>query len=388
MRKILYFVGAGLTKSLAVPTRPVPAMFDFVSTAAEYLYDDVILTTLAELENAEPYPYVWESPATRSLATMLVGHDTSRTPLLRSQFARALQHRPGESIEDLLDRTGTASGNMSSQSADVRFRYAIRRLVDLIGWDVDWSALELLLRYQFNAPNTCHTFVSFNYDLVLDRAIQRCLGDRMDFSTGYGFDISLQVTENPPKNVGGAVAYPPAFALAKLAPVEPSVLLLKPHGSLNWLVPETGVTGVTAILPLTNGGLLRYFSSTETFQRLQPPNALPIAVEPLILTPRVAKCPDRDFLREIREKEEEAIRSADEVFILGWSIPRTDSNQECLIRHNVAKRPAPFQKVTVVNLLSGVDYYIRAADIFGVARSDLRIFNSGFRDFVSRRSDV
>src|SRR5579863_847150 len=107
MSRILYFVGAGLTKALALPTRPVPAMFDFISISAEYIDDDVILTTLAELENSEPYPYAWISAEARSLAPLLVGPNRTSDPAVRSAFARALRERPGESIEDLLDRTGS-----------------------------------------------------------------------------------------------------------------------------------------------------------------------------------------------------------------------------------------------------------------------------------------
>lgn len=395
MPNILYFIGAGVTKSLALPTRPVPAIFDFVSTAAEYLYDDIVLTTLAELENSEPYPYVWESPVARSLARQLVGRNRKTDPEARSQFARALRDRPGESIEDLLDRTGSASSNMSSQSADVRFRYAIRRLFTLIGWDVDWSPLISFLSGQFKARNTSHTFVSFNYDLILDRAIQLCINNNLALSRVYGFDISLQVTGEPPMNANGAFAAPQAFPLPGFAP-EVDVCILKPHGSLNWLAPITEEVsslsatnplsqGRSVILLLTEDGSLRYLSSTETFQKVQPPNELPIAFEPVILTPRSAKKPDRQFLLDVREKEEDAIISAHEVYVLGWSIPRTDNDQECLIRNSVSKRTTPFQQVTAVNFFAGVDYFRRVEDIFGIDRTALRIFNSGYTEFAASR---
>src|SRR5215469_5721693 len=119
MGPILYFVGAGLTKSLALPTHPIPAMFDFISTASEYLSDDVILTTLAELDNSDPYPYAWESPRCRVLASGLVDRTEKRTPAMRAQFGQAVRDRPSESIEDLLDRTGGEGSNFSSQSSDL-----------------------------------------------------------------------------------------------------------------------------------------------------------------------------------------------------------------------------------------------------------------------------
>jgi hypothetical protein len=61
MRKILYFRGAGLSKSLQVPGKPIPMMLDFVGGLADYLSDNVILTTLARLETNTPYPYRWKS---------------------------------------------------------------------------------------------------------------------------------------------------------------------------------------------------------------------------------------------------------------------------------------------------------------------------------------
>src|ERR1022692_1409449 len=175
MDTVLYFVAAGLTKSLALPAYPVPAMFDFVSTASEYLSDDVVLTntptrylsddvvltTLADLEDAEPRAYAWESPVTRRLAPQLVGRSAQRTPDLRRQFARALRDRPSESIEDLLDRTGGDASNLSSQTADARFQYAISRLFALIGWNVNWNPLDSFLARQFRIEASCHKFVSF-----------------------------------------------------------------------------------------------------------------------------------------------------------------------------------------------------------------------------------
>src|ERR1039457_7693037 len=124
-------------------------MFDFISTSAEYVYDDVILTTLAELENSDPYPYAWVSSVARSLASRLVGRNRTTDHVVRGEFARALRERPGESIEDLLDRPGNGHTNWSSKSADQRFRYAIRRLFTIVGWDVEWSPLISFLTRQF-----------------------------------------------------------------------------------------------------------------------------------------------------------------------------------------------------------------------------------------------
>jgi hypothetical protein len=396
MSRILYFIGAGLTKALALPTRPVPAMFDFISTSAEYIHDDVILTTLAELENSEPYPYTWISDVARSLAPQLVGRNRTNNSALRSAFARALRERPGESIEDLLDRTGSDTSNMSSQSADERFRYAIRRLFTVIGWDLNWSPLISFLKRQFEQPNNSHTFVSFNYDLVLERGIQRATDGNVDLTQIYGFPITLQVTGDPPPSMddleGGPISSLPVIELPPRV-MDLDLLVLKPHGSLNWLAPINGHyaeskdddlrQGRSVIIPLGVDGSLRYLPTTNLPPWVRPANDVPMNVEPVILTPRGAKKPDRQFLRVVREREEAAVLECDEVYVLGWSIPRTDADQECLIRSMVGKRSQSFQQVTVVNISAGVDYYRRVEDIFGVERSAVRTYNAGFRDFAA-----
>jgi hypothetical protein len=101
------------------------------------------------------------------------------------------------------------------------------------------------------------------------------------------------------------------------------------------------------------------------------------------VTPRGAKIADRPFLREARQREETAIGEADEIYVLGWSLPKTDSDQEYMIRSVVSRRATPFQRVTVVNLAASVDYFRRVQDIFGVEQSAVRTYNSGFREFAA-----
>jgi hypothetical protein len=390
---VVYFVGAGLTKSLALPHRPIPTMFDFVSTAANYLYDDVILTTLAELESSDPYPYARECPAAKALARVLVEPNPDRSPATRSRFAEALRRRPSESIEDILDRTGGHNANSSSHDADLRFKYAVRRLFALIGWDVEWAPLAHFLQRQLALPGA-HTFVSFNYDLVLDRAIQASVRPAVDLASLYGFQIDFYIVEDPPDDRGGPW-YRPAQALpwGFQGHAGERIRILKPHGSLNWLVRRArpGEASVApahqrerVVLPLTESGEIRYCASTSRRQEVELPDRSAMGVEPAILTPTSAKAADRQFFVRVRELEEKAIREAEEVFVLGWSIPRTDRDQECLIRGSVAERPRPFSSVTAVNYGAGVEYFERVRDVFGAGTASLHVFNAGFRDYVKR----
>lgn len=261
---------------------------------------------------------------------------------------------------------------------------------------MDWSPLGLFLARQFEQADSTHTFVSFNYDLILERGIQVAADGNVDLTRIYGFPTTLQVTGDPPPSMdelgGGAFSGLPVTSLRARTMYIP-IVVLKPHGSLNWLAPIKGQydeskrddlrEGRSVVLPLSEDGALRYLPTTNLPPWLQLPNDFPINVEPVILTPRGAKKPDRQFLRDVREREEFAILEADEVYILGWSIPRTDTDQECMIRAAVAKRSQSFRQVTVVNVSAGADYYRRVQDIFGVDRNSVRTYNAGFRDFAT-----
>src|SRR5439155_589795 len=126
----------------------------------------------------------------------------------REAFSRAFRERPSESIEDLLLRAleiaSTDSEPLtrsSAASAASRFGYAINRVFShWIDWEVNWCPLNMFLRSQFASfpldvdCGNFHTFVSFNYELILDRAVQRVARDRFQHecwhpSTGYGFPM-------------------------------------------------------------------------------------------------------------------------------------------------------------------------------------------------------
>src|SRR6266536_736595 len=200
----LYFVGAGLTKSLQKSGRRVPMMNDFVSVMADYVEDDIILTTLAHWEILEDSPYSYRPPGMVDLARPLAD-STDRSLQRRAEFRRALKNRPAEGIEQLLEKALTVRGR-SAEVIPVRFRYGINRVFEIIGWDVSLSPLLLFLERQLAVAKS-HTVVSFNYDLVLDYAVSRVLGGAA-LDALYG----LETTSS-----------------------DPNVKLIKPHGSLNFM---------------------------------------------------------------------------------------------------------------------------------------------------------
>lgn len=386
MYRIVYFVGAGLTKSLEIGSWPVPMMWDFVSTMAHYLDQDVILAAMVALEKADLYE--WKSTDAANLAGQ-------KFPPDREAFRRALKNRPAESIEGLLERALKVPANRYAQSAPDRFRWAINRLFGTVAWNVSWPPLERFLQNQIRMPDTEHTFISFNYDLILDRAVQELSLD-WGPATGYGIGIPFYVQDDLPQAQpqSGAVDSVPA----KPFRVMPSSRLrvLKPHGSLNWLVPYKepyehqpqglGLSDGPVIVPVTPDGALRYWPSTRDYQAVSLPGELPTDVGVCILPPSSAKSSELSFLKLSRDKETEALATADEVVVIGWSMPDTDHDQADLIRAVIERRSEqgrPLSGITVVNRGATTTYFQRVAELFGVDASSLHIHNAGFSDFAA-----
>lgn len=383
VHRIVYFIGAGLTKSLQITNWPVPTMWDFVSTMANYIENDAVLAAMVELERAELFE--WKSPEAKRLAR-------EEFPPNRAAFRQALRNRPAESIEDLLERSLQPTANFAAQGAHQRFKYAINQLFCTVGWNINWAPLEQFLRSQFRMPGAEHTFVSFNYDLVLDRAVERA-SPHWSPAQGYGIEIPFYVADDFPadEKQGGPVQSVPAARFA-LKPVS-GVRVLKPHGSLNWLLPygtpyEQPPEGLKfrdgpLIVSTTPENQVRYWPSTRTFQAIKLPGEPPRDVGICILPPSSAKSSDLSFVKRSREVEEEAVAAADEVVLIGWSVPDSDRDQANLIKRATKRRSGPLKQVTVVNRGETVAYFQRAASLFSIDMGVLCVHNAGFEDFVA-----
>jgi hypothetical protein len=335
-------------------------MSDFVSVMAEYLSNDTVLASLAHLDVLDPSPYQWQLPEEiRELARRLGRDPSYRSAERLSAYKRALQNRPAENIEKLLKNALTFENTRTAEATPVRFSYGIHRVFQAIGWEVNLPPLTSFLERQLKRSDlTEHSFVSFNYDLVLDYALWRLIPGAPKLRAFYGIEETMPAAQN-----------------SGLA-----VRLIKPHGSLNFIVNVKVPYKHTPLglaheegdpsIPLTGTGDISYWTESDAWK------------EPCIVPPSPAKGSALAFLDRLRLAQRQALTRANEVFVLGWSIPETDREQADLIRECVAKPRVQIQRVTVVNYGQPPEYFFRVAGLFGVDPRSLRIYNAGFCRFV------
>ena len=234
--------------------------------------------------------------------------------------------------------------------------------------------------------------MSFNYDLILDFSLQRMVAEWKP-NTGYGFDIPFYVADDlpPTEQEAGMGDFVQAIPFTSGGAAS-AVTILKPHGSLNWLVPYQVPYAQTPqglkfldrppIVPLTKLGAVRYWCSTNNFQRIAVWDEW-AEVGICILPPSSAKRSELSFVKASREAESSALASADEVVVIGWSVPETDVDQVELIEQAVRARSRPIRSLTIVNRNAPQTYFDRLARLFQVDSRLLRPHNSGFLDFAA-----
>jgi hypothetical protein len=142
------------------------------------------------------------------------------------------------------------------------------------------------------------TFISFNYDCLLDRAIVKQCGRRWSAGSGYGFPA------------GGAVDAWEDHSGTGRFPVRP-VRLLKPHGSLNWRSSDAGVSL-----------LAKEYAARD-------PSEL------VIVPPLWQKSFDDEPYQTVWRETRTTLSSVKALFLLGYSLPETDVYTQATLRIDV-----------------------------------------------------
>lgn len=378
MRRVLYFVGAGLTKALQTSDR-VPLMADFVSVMSRHTDDPIIAQVLAEYERDGVFR--WPStPLSRRLAERVLDGDVDAL----AAFGAALRCRPTENVETLLQKAVRRDG----RTAEL-FKRAINRVLLRLHPTLNLELLRRFVSFEARRGLAEHQVISFNYDLSLDTVLKE--SGLWHPATGYGvpFVEYLDPVELEAKRVEEESGRPALLEQRRFAATPPSSwLLLKPHGSLNWVwsYHKFGPRGLSVIA--SADGAVTYAGDTHVPGSVYagPMSGVPFAIA--IAPPGEKnlfdqKTNDRGDKRgeEFAHLQHLAIRNADEVYVIGWSMPPTDAYHSALIRVCCEERRRPVDRLVVINSQAPVEYFERIQEAFGEPKT-LEAHNDGFAQYL------
>jgi hypothetical protein len=214
-----------------------------------------------------------------------------------------------------------AHANRANDALFLRFSQAI---ADVLGARVDevlshpWPTwLPVFLKV---AHVTRSTVVTFNYDPLLECAVDT----EVLFDPTVGSVTWSEITDFVPPWAGArleARAEPP-----------PTMSLLKVHGSLNWYWAPGDMSGASVARRVLPG----YYGHPEPYEDRERSRELPGRV-PLVVPPTATKASyyTNPIVREIWTKAAGALREADRVVLMGYSVPLTDLTFTAMFRHAI-----------------------------------------------------
>jgi hypothetical protein len=168
------------------------------------------------------------------------------------------------------------------------------------------------------------TVLSFNYDIIIDNALKQQFGHNLD----YGIEYRAYDLEN------GSLDF-----------VKPNkVRLYKIHGSLNWAMCPT--CGVVYIADPQLGKIAGLTFDLDA--KCMEPGHAPLEV--LLVTPTNLKSYAGADLSMIWQRAERALRGADQVVFIGYSLPHSDFHIKYLLQKTLYRHPEP--EIVVVDLKS------------------------------------
>ncbi len=378
MSTAMYFVGAGLSKGIAQRRHPIPIMNDFVRILARHVDRVPILVALGVLVRYR----LLEGPSDelKSLADRLLDDEGARTSQQLSRFTALIDALPPQNIETIL-----ASLDAQDIQAKWSFRYAINDFFAHLGWNARLRCLKRFISSQTPTASK-HIVVSFNYDLLIEFALASAVG--WNASLGYGFTFQYFITPEESERAQAAWASGASSAgVAQVGELTSSIssdqrwLVLKPHGSLNWVAWGNDSSRPVLVASSSSGTLAYSRSSLQC----------PIDVPGVYGAPQLGwlhivapETPKQGVREDLVAQEDQALVDADDVYVIGWSIPESDTDQIELIRGAVQRRAHPPKRLVIVNMHASRYYYERVSELFGLRARECEIFDRGWMDFCHR----
>ncbi|RLG10554.1 MAG: hypothetical protein DRN64_02745 [Thaumarchaeota archaeon] len=147
-------------------------------------------------------------------------------------------------------------------------------------------------------------FLSLNYDIIIDNVLVNLYPE---FHLDYGIDFINFERENDWKRPNKNKA----------------VLLLKIHGSLNWLYCPT--CNHIELTPRKKEAIKAFYKAKKCSECKTP-------MEPVIIPPTFYKEMTNPFIQKVFLKADKVLRSAERIFICGYSFPDADLHIKYLLK--------------------------------------------------------
>ncbi len=171
------------------------------------------------------------------------------------------------------------------------------------------------------------TFITTNYDILIDNALVKL--EKHDVDVDYGIEFRNFGTQNNWRRPR----------------MDKKVSLYKPHGSLNWLLcPTCSELDITP----KEKGVVRLISD---FANATCPECESVYV-PLIVPPIYYKDMSNVFLSSIWNRTDASLRKVDHVIFCGYSFPDADMHIKYLMKRAQTNRKNPL-RITVMNYHPG-----------------------------------
>lgn len=352
MSNVVFILGAGASKQCGAPL-----MADFLDVASDLFRSNSVPEKRSEFERV--FGAIGALQSVHSKAQLDLNNIESIFTVL--ELGRVIQRVPGLDSEGI-DAAITALKELIVKTLEITMRFPVDQ--QYIGIPEPYGAFGDLLRhlYQDAFPSQTAAVISFNYDIAADMAMYRS-GMGPDYIIGKPFSSQLLVP------------------------------LLKLHGSLNWAIEKD----TKKILPLHLSNYFQYYryNGYERHAEVRLPIGTQLAEcfakylstkvenEPVIVPPSWNKADYHSALSDIWAAAAQHLSEAEQIFIIGYSLPETDS----FFRHLYALGSvgsAPLRRIAVFNPDSSGATKLRFEELLGPgARARYEYHTMTFNNAIS-----
>lgn len=347
MSKTVYFLGAGATKAVA-PDAP--------------LNKDLVPKALASFREEKEAVNIQEF-----INDLIANIPDAKTIIPNIQ----------NKIWDLLDYI-IQEGKSISRKYNIENIIELKRdLLHIVIKEFQRSLenidVDIYRKFVERIKNEDVAIISTNYDIIIDKVLFQFglnYGTKMRNAVGGDFEIAANLTR------------PTQYIEAEKLNIG-KIMLLKIHGSLNWLYcakcNEIDITIDKGVIKTLTGDY--YCHNRNCTNRY----------EPLLITPTMFKNYENRFIKETWSYAERKLTEAENITFIGYSLKEDDYQIRCLLMKALLSKSIPYRNITVIERkdegLEDKKYLIETIekkyqDLYG--KIDFKTI--GFKEYVEKLS--